>query len=71
MLEDPWGFLGKEFPSKCCPGKKATAVMYDHTGAIVVKCACGAEYAHNEGAYRRRPEFDNPETERLFAEEGG
>ncbi len=49
---DIWNLLDKEFKSKHCGRKKAKAIAYDHTGAILAKCACGIPYWHNQGAYR-------------------
>jgi len=58
---DPWGLFGKEFPSRHCQGKKATVIMYDHTGAVLARCECGVEYWHDQGAYKHRPELNTPE----------
>jgi hypothetical protein len=49
---DLWGLLGKKYDSKCCSGKKAEVIMYDHTGAVSVKCECGKKYWDDKGAYR-------------------
>jgi hypothetical protein len=48
MADDPWGLLGLEFPSKCCPGEKSKIVVYDHTGAATLECECGNQYWHED-----------------------
>lgn len=52
---DPWGLLDQELISKHCLDKKAKVIMYDHTGAIKVRCGCGEEYWHSHGAYGNPP----------------
>lgn len=48
---DAWNLLNQEVQSKCCEGKTAKTVMYDHVGAILAKCAgCGITYWHDYGA---------------------
>jgi len=54
---DPWNLLGKKYNSKCCKGKMAEIIIYDHTGATMVECECGKQYWHNEGAYKFDTKF--------------
>jgi hypothetical protein len=54
--------LGKKFDSKCCNGKEATVVLYDHTGAILTECECGKKYWHDLGVHHSEmidPNFNN------------
>jgi len=55
---DNWNLLGKEYKSKCCEGKIAKTIMYDHTGAVMIECECGKKYWHDEGAYKFDQNFD-------------
>ncbi|MBW3015785.1 hypothetical protein KY330_05150 [Candidatus Woesearchaeota archaeon] len=48
---DPWGLLGLEVSSKCCKGKKAKIIGYEHTGELFAECECGETYWHDKGAY--------------------